>query len=104
MHSATRRSPTPCPRIAGRTAVVRIDAQLVGQRNQEGVPLGVNLPAASFLERGAKEPLVLRQGFRVPAIADALEERGGLLDVREEKCDRPGRQASHAPPRRWNLE
>jgi hypothetical protein len=33
--------------------------------------------------------------LRVPAIAEALEEHGGPLDVREEEGDRSGRQGSH---------
>ena len=34
----------------------------------------------------------------VPAVTEALEERGGPLDVGEEEGDRPGRQARHVAP------
>ena len=37
------------------------------------------------------------QDIRVPAVAKMLEQLGGPLDVSEEKGDRPGRQAGHAP-------
>ena len=50
-------------------------------------PLGENV---------TEEPLVFHQDLRVPAVTEALEERGGPLDVGEEEGDRPGRQGSHA--------
>ena len=45
-------------------------------------------PAARFRRR--RRP--------VPAVAKALEELGGPLDVGEEEGDRPGRQGTHARP------
>jgi len=46
---------------------------------------------------------VLLQDFRISAIAEALEERGGPLDVGEEEGDRPGRQDAHRRPP-WETE
>ncbi len=65
------------------------------ERHQEGVPLGVDFPPVSLGDRVAEEPLVFRQDLCVPAVAEAVKERGGPLDVGEEECDCPGRQAGH---------
>jgi hypothetical protein len=46
---------------------------------------------------------VIVQDLRVPTIAEALEERGGSLDVGEEEGDRPARQSEREwPP--WEAE
>ncbi len=60
--------------------------------------MGVDLLAVSLLERGAEQAVVFLQDLRVPAVAEALEERGGPLDVSEEEGDRPGRQGGYARP------
>ncbi len=62
-----------------------------GECHQEGVPLGVDLLPMSFGERLAEQASVFRKDFRVSAIAEALEQLGGALDVGEEEGDRPGR-------------
>ena len=69
-----------------------------GECYQEGIPLGVDFLPVPFGERIAEDPPVFCQDFRVPAVAEAPEERGGALDVGEEEGDRPGRQAGRTRP------
>ena len=67
-----------------------------GERHQERVALGVDLLTVPCDERLAKQAVMFRQNLRVPAVAEALEERSRPLDVGEEEGDRPGRQAGHS--------
>jgi hypothetical protein len=54
--------------------------------------LRVDLLSVPFRERLPEEAPVFRKDVRILAIAEALEERGGALDVGEEESDRPGRE------------
>jgi hypothetical protein len=68
------------------------------ERHQERIPLSVDLLTVPFIERSAEQAAVFLQNLHVPAVAEALEERSGTLDVGEEEGDRPGRQSSHERP------
>jgi hypothetical protein len=59
--------------------------------HQEGISLPIDLLAVSFLERGTEQASMFLLDLRVPAVAEALEKRGGPLDVGEEEGDGPGR-------------
>ena len=63
-----------------------------GKCHQEGIPLSVDFLAVPPGECGTKQAPMLHDDIRVTAVAEALEERGGPLDVGEEEGDRPGRQ------------
>jgi hypothetical protein len=67
-----------------------------GERHQERVPLRIDHVAACLGERVTEKPLVFREDLSIPPVTEALEKRGGALDVGEEESDRPGRQARHA--------
>ncbi len=71
--------------------------------HKEGVPLSIDLLAVPFCERIPEKAAVFLQDLSVPAVAEALEERGGPLDVGEEEGDRPGRQGSQMRPP-WEAE
>jgi hypothetical protein len=68
------------------------------ERHQKAVALRVNLLPVPFGERITKQSAVFLQDLRVPAIAEALQERSGPFDVGEEEGDRPGRQAFDERP------
>jgi hypothetical protein len=57
---------------------------------EEGVALCVDFTAAVFGECGAEKASVFGQGLCV-ALAEALEQAGGSLDVRAKEADRPRR-------------
>jgi hypothetical protein len=47
-----------------------------GEHHQEGISLGVDHLAMSFIERHPEQMAVFLQDLRVPAIAEALEQLG----------------------------
>jgi len=69
-----------------------------GECHQERVSLRVDLLPVPFGERVPKKPPMLCQDFRVPCVTEALEQRGGPLDVGEEEGDGSSRQAGHDQP------
>ena len=74
------------------------------EREEERVPLHVDLDAAVLAERVADNPPVF--GDQLPVtVAKPLEERRRALDVRKDEGDGAGRQSRHAtiltsPPNR----
>ena len=54
---------------------------------EEGVALGVDLPAVMPVQPGPDDPVVIGEDLRV-SIAQALQHRGGTLDVSEEEGER----------------
>jgi len=74
-----------------------------GKRHEETVPLKVDLLPAALSERITEKTLVFREDLRKAAVAEALEELGGRLDVGEEESNRSSWQAfqKRPPPRQW---
>ena len=69
--------------LGGRERSARVD-----KRDEEAVPLRVDLDAAVQRERRPQQPAVIGQGLRVP-LAERVQQPGRPLDVGEQEGDRP---------------
>ena len=68
----------------------------VGERDEEGIALRVDLHASVRGERLPQQATVLRQRLGVLAGAELVQQARRAFDVREEKGDGPAGQLSHA--------
>ena len=67
----------------------------INQKGNSASILTVDFLSVAFGECITQESLVIRQDLRIPAVAKALEECSGPLDVGEKEGDRSSRKASH---------
>jgi len=74
----------------------------VGERDEQPVPLGLDLHAAVLGERGAQQLVVVVEHLVVRRVAETCQQRGRTLDVGEDEGHAPGGEADrggvrHAP-------
>jgi len=62
--------------------------------DEERIALGVDFPAASFVDSGPDETIVIGESLAVPGTVLAKEARRSL-DVREEECDGAAEKLRH---------
>jgi len=67
-----------------------------GERDKEGVPLGIHFGAFPFLDGISQNPMVLCQGDGI-LVAQLIEQTGGALNVCEEKRHRARGLGRHDP-------
>jgi len=61
----------------------------LAEDDEERVALGVDLDPGRLDERGAQEPVMLREEVAVAVAPEGLEQTSRALDVREHEGDRP---------------